>query len=50
MHELHQEGTTLFITMEFVSGQDLKGLIKQTGALTTGKAISIARQVTEGPG
>jgi tetratricopeptide (TPR) repeat protein/TolB-like protein len=48
MHELHQEGTTLFITMEYVPGQDLKGLIKQTGALTTGKAISIARQVAEG--
>ncbi len=48
MHELHQEGTTLFITMEFVSGQDLKGLIKQTGALTAGKAVSIARQVAEG--
>ena len=48
MHELHQDGQTLFITMEYVTGQDLKGLIKQTGALTTGKTISIARQVAEG--
>jgi serine/threonine-protein kinase len=48
MHELHKEGKTLFITMECVPGQDLKGLIKETGALSTGKAISIAKQVAEG--
>ena len=48
MHELHEEGKTLFITMEYVSGQDLKGLIKKSGALATGKALSIAKQVAEG--
>lgn len=48
MHELHEEGKTLFITMEYVSGQDLKGLIKEPGALTTGRALSIAKQVAEG--
>jgi serine/threonine protein kinase/tetratricopeptide (TPR) repeat protein len=48
LHELHEEGKTLFITMEYVSGQDLKGLIQQTGTLSTGKAISIAKQVAEG--
>jgi serine/threonine protein kinase/Flp pilus assembly protein TadD len=48
MHDLHQDGKQLFITMEYVSGQDLKSLIKQTGALATGKAISIAKQVCEG--
>jgi tetratricopeptide (TPR) repeat protein/TolB-like protein len=48
MHELHQDGKQLFITMEYVPGQDLKGLIKDTGALATGKAISIAKQVAEG--
>lgn len=48
LHELHQEGKTLFITMEYVPGQDLKRLIKQTGALTMGKAIFIARQAAEG--
>ncbi len=48
MYELHQDGKELFITMEYVSGQDLKVLIKQTGALATGKAISIAKQVCEG--
>jgi serine/threonine-protein kinase len=39
LHELHEEGKTLFITMEYVSGLDLKGLIKETGALGTGKAL-----------
>ena len=48
MHELHQDGKELFITMEYVPGQDLKGLIKESGALATGKAISIAKQVCEG--
>jgi hypothetical protein len=48
MHELHEEGKTLFITMEYVSGHDLKGLIKEAGAFTTGRALSIAKQVAEG--
>jgi serine/threonine protein kinase len=34
--------------MEYVPGQDLKRLIKESGALATGKAISIAKQVAEG--
>jgi tetratricopeptide (TPR) repeat protein len=48
MHDLHQDGKQLFITMEYVSGQNLKVVIKQAGALSTGKAISIAKQVSEG--
>ena len=48
MYELMEDGGTHFITMEYVSGQDLKGLIRQTGQLTAGKAISIAKQVCEG--
>jgi serine/threonine protein kinase/Tfp pilus assembly protein PilF len=48
LHELHEEGKTLFITMEYVPGQDLKGLIREAGALSTGKTISIAKQVVEG--
>ena len=48
MHELHQEGKELFITMEYVFGLDLKGLIQEAGALPAGKAISIAKQVAEG--
>jgi len=47
-HDLHQDGKQLFITMEVVPGQNLKGVIKQAGALSTGKAVSIAKQVAEG--
>jgi serine/threonine protein kinase len=37
-----------FITMEYVQGQDLRGLISQAGQLTVSKVISIAKQVCEG--
>jgi TolB-like protein/predicted Ser/Thr protein kinase len=48
MYELMEDAGTHFITMEYVPGQDLRGLIRQMGRLTTGKAVSIARQVCEG--
>jgi serine/threonine-protein kinase len=48
MYELMEAEGMHFITMEYVPGQDLRGLIRQTGQLTTGKAVSIARQVCEG--
>jgi len=41
------EGTT-FITMEYVPGEDLKKLIRKTGQLGTGRAVSIAKQICEG--
>ncbi|HUU39219.1 MAG TPA: protein kinase, partial [Candidatus Desulfaltia sp.] len=41
------EGTT-FITMEFVAGEDLKRLIRKTGQLGAGRAVSIGKQVSEG--
>jgi len=41
------EGTT-FITMEFVAGEDLKKLIRKTGQLGAGRAISITKQISEG--
>jgi serine/threonine protein kinase/tetratricopeptide (TPR) repeat protein len=50
MYELMDESGMHFITMEYVSGQDLRGLIKQTGQLTTGKAIAIAKEICEGLG
>jgi len=37
-----------FITMEYVSGEDLKSLIRRVGPLTPGKAVFIARQIAEG--
>jgi serine/threonine protein kinase/Tfp pilus assembly protein PilF len=48
MYELMEEKGTHFITMEYVPGQDLKGLIRQSGQLATGTTISIAKQVCEG--
>ncbi len=48
MYELMEDEGRCFITMEYVPGQDLKGLIRQTGQLTVGKSISIAKQVCEG--
>ncbi len=49
-HDLHQEGETLFLTMEYVRGEDLKSLIHRTKTLSAGTALSIARQVAEGLG
>ena len=48
MYELLEEKGIHFITMEYVSGQDLKKLIRQTGQLTIGKAVSIAKQICDG--
>jgi serine/threonine protein kinase/tetratricopeptide (TPR) repeat protein len=48
MYDLGEEKGLHFITMEYISGQDLKGLIRQTGQLTVGKAISIAKQICDG--
>jgi serine/threonine protein kinase/Flp pilus assembly protein TadD len=48
MFDLGEDKGTYFITMEYVPGQDLRGLIRQTGQLTIGKAVAIAKQITEG--
>jgi len=48
MYELMEANGVHFITMEYVAGQDLRGLIRQTGQLTVKKAISIAIQVLKG--
>ncbi|MFC1633779.1 protein kinase [Planctomycetota bacterium] len=48
MYELMEDEGSLFITMEYVPGQDLRGLIRQSGRLAVGTTISIAKQVCEG--
>jgi serine/threonine protein kinase/Flp pilus assembly protein TadD len=50
VHDLGEEGKTLYITMEYVKGEDLKSVIHRMVVLTAGKAVSIARQVAEGLG
>jgi len=48
MFDLGEEHGTHFITMEFVTGQDLKGLIRQSGQLAVGTTINILKQICEG--
>ena len=48
MYDLGREGDNVFITMEYVSGEDLKSLIRRTKRLDIGTAISIAKQICEG--
>jgi serine/threonine protein kinase len=48
MYDLGEEGTSRFITMEYVPGEDLKRFIKRSGQLTVSKAVSIAKQICEG--
>jgi tetratricopeptide (TPR) repeat protein/tRNA A-37 threonylcarbamoyl transferase component Bud32 len=48
MYDLGRHGTTYFLTMEYVPGQDLKSMVAMSGQLGVGTAISIAKQVCEG--
>jgi eukaryotic-like serine/threonine-protein kinase len=47
-HDLGEEGKTLYLTMEYVRGEDLKSLIHRMKTLAVGAAVSVARQVAEG--
>ncbi len=48
MYDLNKEAGSYFITMEFVSGEDLKSFIRRSGRLTVSKGIDIAKQICEG--
>ena len=48
MFDLAETEGTYYITMEYVSGEDLKSFIRRSGKLDISKAISIAKQVCEG--
>ena len=48
MFDLSEEEGTHFITMEYVSGGDLKKFIRRSKQLNVGTAISIAKQICEG--
>lgn len=50
MFDLSKTGKTPYITMEYVSGEDLKSSLRRMGPLHVGKAIFIAKQVCEGLG
>lgn len=48
MHDLNKEEDTYYITMEYISGEDLGSLINRIGQFTVGKAVIIAKQACEG--
>jgi serine/threonine protein kinase/Tfp pilus assembly protein PilF len=48
MYDIAQEEGAYYISMEYISGEDLKSFIVRSGQLTVGKAVSIAKQVCEG--
>ncbi len=48
MFDLGEEKGLHFITMEYISGQDLKGLIKQSAPLSVVRTIMVAKQICEG--
>ncbi len=48
MYDLNKEQGTYYITMEYVEGENLKNMIRMSGQLGIGTAISVAKQVCEG--
>ena len=48
MYDLNREEGAYYITMEYVSGGDLKRLIRRTRHIPVGTAIAIATQICEG--
>jgi serine/threonine protein kinase/tetratricopeptide (TPR) repeat protein len=50
MYHISEESGTHYITMEYVPGETLKGMIRMTRQLSVGTAVNIAKQVCEGLG
>ena len=48
MYHLSEDEGTHYITMEYVSGEDLKSMIRMSSQLGLGTTINIAKQVCEG--
>jgi len=48
MFDLGESEGAYFITMEYIRGEDLKSMIRMSGQLGIGTAISIARQICDG--
>src|SRR4030043_1803962 len=48
MYDLGRDAGSYFITMEYVSGEDLKSFIRRARQLVVGTAILIAKQVCDG--
>ncbi len=48
MYDLNEDDGTSYITMEYISGEDLKSFIRRSRRLDAGTAIAIGKQVCEG--
>ena len=48
VYDLNEAGGALFITLEYVQGEDLKSFIRRSGRLTAEKAATVAIQVADG--
>lgn len=48
MYDLNKDDGTYYITMEYVEGENLKNMIRMSGQLRIGTAVSIAKQVSDG--
>ena len=48
MYDLSKEKGMYFITMEYISGEDLKSTVSRVGQLSVGKTMAIARQICKG--
>jgi len=48
MYDLGEEWLTIYISMEYVPGEDLKSFIRRSGHLNEAKAIGLAKQIAEG--
>jgi len=48
MYDLSQDKGSYYITMEYVRGDNLKGMIRRMGRFSAGQAITIAKQICDG--
>jgi hypothetical protein len=48
MYDLDEEGLSVYISMEYVQGEDLKSFIRRSGHLNEAKALLLARQIADG--
>jgi len=48
MYDLNREEESYYITMEYVSGEDLKSFIRRSGQLSMSTAVKIAKQICDG--
>ena len=48
MFDLGEDGGRLYITMEFVPGEDLKSVLKMMGAMSPAQAVGLAVQICDG--